>query len=64
MGLPPMGQPPEEFFYDCFYACTVMIKVGLGLESVVWLGLGFWLVLQLELVSVLYNWLFYLATVR
>ena len=31
---------------DCFYArkAAVMIKVRLGLESVVWLGLGFGLV--------------------
>ena len=66
MGLPPIGQPSEENCYDCFYACkaAVMIKVGLGIESVVWLGLGFWLVLKLELVSGLYNWLFYLATGR
>ena len=41
-----------------------MIKVGLGLESVVWLVLVFWLDLQLELVSGLYNLLFYIATVR
>ena len=43
MGLPPIGQPPEENCYDCFYVCkaAVMIKVGLGLESGVWLGLVF-----------------------
>ena len=68
MGLPPVGQPPEENCYDCFYACrpnaAVIIKVGLGLESVVWLVFGFWLDLQLELVSGLYNLLCYLATVR
>ena len=66
MGLPPIGQLPEENSYDSFYACKapVMIKVVLGLESVVWSGLVFGLVLQLGLVSGLYNWLFYLATVR
>ena len=44
MGLPPIGQPPEEYCYDCFYACkaAVMIKVGakLGSESGARLGLG------------------------
>ena len=41
MGLPPIGQPSKENCYDCFYECraAVMIKVVLGLESVVWLGL-------------------------
>ena len=41
-----------------------MIKVGLGLESVVLLGLVFGLVLQSGLASGLYEWLFYRATVR
>ena len=56
MGLPPIGQPPEENFYDCFYACKVpiWIKVGLGLESVVRLGLAFGIILRLVLVSGLY----------
>ena len=36
----------------------------LGLESVVGLGLACGLVLRLVLVSELYKWLFYLATVR
>ena len=63
MGLPPLGQPPEENYYDCFYACkaAVMIKVGLGLESVVWLGLAFGIFFTIR---VSYKWLFYLATVR
>ena len=43
---------------------AVMIKVELGLESGVWLGLVFELVLRYILVSVLYLWLFYLATAR
>ena len=38
--------------------------VGLWLESVVGLGLAFGLVLRLGLVSGLYKWLFYLATVK
>ena len=38
--------------------------MGLGLESVVGLGLPFGLVLRLGLISGLYKWLFYLATVR
>ena len=65
MGLPPVGQPPEDNCCACLNAgkAAVMIKVGLGLESVVWLGFG--LVLQLDHTSsVLYNWLLYLATVR
>ena len=37
---------------------------GLGLESVVGLGLACGLVLRLGIVSGLYKWLFYLATVR
>ena len=64
MGLPPIGQPPAENCYDCFYACAaaVMIKVGLGLESgVLWLGLVSGLVLRSGSVSGLYEWLFYLA---
>ena len=36
----------------------------LGLQSVVGLGLACGLVLRLGLVSGLYKWLFYLATVR
>ena len=34
MRLPPIGQPPEENCYDCFYACkaAVMIKVGVGVR--------------------------------
>ena len=40
------------------------LQLLLRLESVVWLDLAFGLVLQLELVSGLYNWLFHLATVR
>ena len=50
MDLPPIGQPPEENCYDCFYSCkaAVRIKVGLvGLESVVWLGLAFGIFLRL-----------------
>ena len=38
--------------------------VGLGLESVVGLGLPVGLVLRLGLELGLYKWLFYLATVR
>ena len=48
MGLPPIGQPPEDYCYHCFYACkckaAVWIKVGLTylrLGSVVGLGLEF-----------------------
>ena len=43
---------------------VVRIKGGLGLESVVGLGLACGLFLRLRLVSGLYKWLFYLATVR
>ena len=52
-GLPPVGQLPADICYDCFHACmaAVMIKVGLQLESVVWLWLALGLVLQLGLVS-------------
>ena len=66
MGLPPIGQPSEENCYDCFYVCktTVMIKVGLGLESVVGLGLVFGFVLRSGLVSGLHKWLFYRANVK
>ena len=66
MGLPSVGQPPEDNCYDCFYACkaAVRMKMGLWLGSVVGLGLAFGLVLRLGLVSGLYKWLFYLATVR
>ena len=49
-GLPPITQPHAENW--------------LGLESVVGLGLACGLVLRLGLVSGLYKWLFYLATVR
>ena len=51
--LPPIGQPSEEKFYDCFYACkaTVRITMGFGLESVGGLDLAFGLVLWLGLVS-------------
>ena len=43
MGLPPIGEPPEETCYDCFYACKAaehLNKVGLGLESGRGVGLG------------------------
>ena len=57
MGLPPVGQPPEDNCYNCFYACkaAVRIKVGLELESIVGLGLAFGLDLRLGLVSGLYK---------
>ena len=42
---------------------AIRIKVGLGLESVVWLCLAFGIILQLVLVSGLYKRLF-VATVR
>ena len=66
MDLPPIGQPPEENCYDCFYAfkAALRIEVGLGLEPVVWLGLVFRIILWLVLVSGLCKWLFYLATAR
>ena len=63
MGLPPITQLPADTCYGCFYA-AVRIKVGLGLESVVGLSLLFGLISRLGLVSGLYKWLFYLATVR
>ena len=53
MGLPPVGQPPEENSYACFYArkAAVRIKVGVRLESVARLGLTSGLALRLRLVS-------------
>ena len=50
-----------------FMHCNAVVRIktcGLGLESVVGLGLACGLVLRLGLVSGLYKWLFYLATVR
>ena len=43
MGLPPVGQPPEDNCCACLNAgkAAVMIKVGLGLESVVWVRVSF-----------------------
>ena len=53
MDLPPIGQPPEENGYGYFHAskAAIRIKMGLGLWSVLGLGLGFPLVLRLGLVS-------------
>ena len=41
IGLVPIGQPPKENCYDYFYAskAVVRINVGLGLISVLGLGL-------------------------
>ena len=62
MGLPPMGQPPEENFYDYFYASMAAVRIKLGLRSI--LGLCFGSVLRLGLFSGIQNLPFCLATVR
>ena len=54
MGLLPVGQPPEDNCYDCFYACKAIVRIKVGLGSVVGLDLTFGLVLRLGLVSRLY----------
>ena len=45
MGLSPIGHPTEEIFYDYFYASKTAVRIKVGL------GLGFWFVLRLGLVS-------------
>ena len=27
LGLPPIAQPPEENYYDCFYACKPVVRL-------------------------------------
>ena len=51
-------------FMHCKAVPSSYDQCGLGLESVVGLGLACGFVLRLGLVSGLYKWLFYLATVR
>ena len=64
MGLPTIGQPPEEYCYDCLDARKAPVWNDVGLGSVLGLGVRFGLVLRLRLVSGLCSWLFYLVTVR
>ena len=40
-------QPPEEIFYDYFYANKAAVRIKVGLGSFLGLCLGFGLVLQL-----------------
>ncbi len=58
---------PRKIIMITFMHCKVVElydQGGLGSESVVGLGLACGLVLRLGIVSGLYKWLFYLATVR